>query len=89
MRRPIVAAGERRSGAGASRTVPVEEEHHTGPAGAGAGASRIDLEREVARRMTGVEASRTGLVGVARRHSPVEAGASRMGLEGGRHSLEE
>ena len=32
---------------------------------------------------------RTGLVGVAGLHSPVEAGANRMGLEGGHHSLEE
>lgn len=31
----------------------------------------------------------TGLVVVAGLHSPVEAGANRMGPEGGRHSLEE
>lgn len=90
MHRPTAAAaGEHRTGAGGSCTVPAEEGRHTGPeAGAGAGASRIDSEREVARRMTGPEASRTGRVGVAGSHSSVEAGESHMGPEGGRQSLE-
>ena len=60
------------------RTVPAEEEHHIGPAGAGPGGSRIELEREVARRMAGS-------------HSLVEAGENRTGKgpEKGRHILGE